>query len=24
VAFGGYYWSDKIALNTARAQLVTP
>jgi heat shock protein HtpX len=23
VAFGGYYWSDKIALNTARAQLVT-
>src|SRR5579864_7450357 len=24
VAFGGYYWSDKIALNTARARLVTP
>jgi heat shock protein HtpX len=24
VAFGGYYWSDKIALSTARAQLVTP
>jgi heat shock protein HtpX len=24
IAFGGYYWSDKIALNTARAQLVTP
>jgi heat shock protein HtpX len=24
VAFGGYYWSDKIALNTARAQVVTP
>jgi heat shock protein HtpX len=24
VAFGGYYWSDKIALNTARAQIVTP
>src|SRR5260370_43602 len=24
VAFGGSYWSDKIALNTARAQLVTP
>ncbi len=24
VAFGGYYWSDKIALNTARARIVTP
>jgi heat shock protein HtpX len=24
VAFGGYYWSDKIALSTAKAQLVTP
>jgi heat shock protein HtpX len=24
IAFGGYYWSDKIALNTARARLVTP
>jgi heat shock protein HtpX len=24
VAFGGYYWSDKIALNTARARVVTP
>jgi heat shock protein HtpX len=24
VAFSGYYWSDKIALNTARARLVTP
>jgi heat shock protein HtpX len=24
VAFGGYWWSDKIALRTARAQLVTP
>jgi heat shock protein HtpX len=24
VAFGGYYWSDKIALNTARARLVSP
>jgi heat shock protein HtpX len=24
IAFGGYWWSDKIALNTARAQLVTP
>jgi heat shock protein HtpX len=24
VAFGGYYWSDKIALRTARAQVVTP
>jgi heat shock protein HtpX len=24
VAFGGYWWSDKIALNTARARLVTP
>jgi len=24
VAFGGYYWSDKIALSTARARLVTP
>jgi len=24
VAFGGYYWSDKIAINTARAQIVTP
>src|SRR6202167_2480226 len=24
VAVGGYYWSDKIALNTARARLVTP
>ncbi len=24
VAFGGYWWSDKIALRTARAQLVSP
>ncbi len=24
VAFSSYYWSDKIALNTARARLVTP
>jgi heat shock protein HtpX len=24
IAFGGYWWSDKIALRTARAQLVTP
>jgi heat shock protein HtpX len=24
IAFGGYWWSDKIALSTARAQLVTP
>jgi heat shock protein HtpX len=24
VAFGGYYWSDKIALSTARAKLVSP
>src|SRR5258708_16131440 len=24
VAFGGYYWSDQIAPNTARAPLVTP
>jgi heat shock protein HtpX len=24
IAFGGYWWSDKIALNTARARLVTP
>ncbi len=24
IAFGGYWWSDKIALGTARAQLVTP
>ena len=24
VAFGSYYWSDKIALNTARARLVSP
>jgi heat shock protein HtpX len=24
VAFGGYYWSDKIALSTARAKVVTP
>jgi len=24
VAFGGYYWSDKIALNTARARVVSP
>jgi heat shock protein HtpX len=24
VSFGSYYWSDKIALRTARAQLVTP
>ena len=24
IAFGGYWWSDKIALNTAKAHLVTP
>ncbi len=24
IAFGGYWWSDKIALSTARAHLVTP
>jgi heat shock protein HtpX len=24
VSFGSYYWSDKIALSTARARLVTP
>jgi heat shock protein HtpX len=24
IAVGGYWWSDKIALRTARAQLVTP
>jgi heat shock protein HtpX len=24
VAFSSYYWSDKIALNTARARIVTP
>jgi heat shock protein HtpX len=24
IAFGGYWWSDKIALGTARAHLVTP
>jgi heat shock protein HtpX len=24
IAFGGYWWSDKIALRTARARLVTP
>jgi heat shock protein HtpX len=24
IAFGGYWWSDKIALSTARARLVTP
>src|SRR5258707_5087247 len=24
ISFGSYYWSDKIALRTAGAQLVTP
>ncbi len=24
ISFGGYYWSDKIALSTSGAQLVTP
>ncbi len=24
IGFGGYWWSDKIAMRTARAQLVTP